>query len=449
MTVKKIVLAIALCLSAAIPSQSADNFPYTQVPPGGLKATQCPMFVLFTFDDNCYADGLVWIRDLLKDVKNADGSAARATFMLIGSCGQDDPSVLAAWKNLYQDGHEIGNHSWDHPEGAAFTVEGWDTQITKTNSYLISNLGINANQIKGFRTPYLEYSPNTMQAVVSNGFLFDCSIEFGYNGWQPDVGDPDYPPATTGVWWNSMQSSRTFKKLFWPYTLDHGSPPGNSATGNPTVAGLWEVPVYTWLRSDTTAGVVTGFDFNLWTTASRAVFAATLKMNFDLRYAGNRSPLLISAHTDYYSVGNADAETAFPNAHYLDRRGAIEDILAYVQQFPETRIVTVSNMIAWMKNPTPVGVTPVRHTTLQTVAPSAFTIQSVSRDRVEFSLPVDGVYTFSIISLQGRTIERYTAFRSAGTSAGFPIRKALPAGAYMFCLNNESGIVLQKTVEIR
>jgi len=434
----------------AVSSNAADNFPYTQVPPGGLKPAQCPMFVLFAFDDNCYADGLVWIRDLLKDVKNADGSAARATFMLIGSCGQDDPGVLAAWNNLYQDGHEIGNHSWDHPEGAGLSEQDWSTEISKTNDFLETNLGISASQIRGFRTPYLQYSPNTMQAVVANGLKYDCSIEFGYNGWQPDVGDPDYPPATTGVWWNSMQSSRTFKKLFWPYTLDKGSPPGNSAAGNPTIAGLWEVPVYTWLRSDTMAGVVTGFDFNLWTTASRATFAATLKMNFDLRYAGNRSPLLISAHTDYYSVGNADAEEAFPNAHYLDRRGAIEDILAYVRQFPETRIVPISNMISWMKNPTPVGTTAV----IQKVAGGAahltkYGILSITRDRAEFSLAKNGVCSFSIMSLQGRVIERHTGYRDASTSASFPIRKALSSGAYLFCLNNESGIVLQKTVEIR
>jgi hypothetical protein len=434
---------------AAVPSAAADNFPFSQVPPGGLKASQCPMFVLFAFDDNCYADGLIWARNLFKDLKNADGSAARATFMLIGSCGADDPSVLAAWNNLYQDGHGIGNHSWDHPEGAAFSVQGWDTEITKTNTFLEANLGISANQIKGFRTPYLEYSANTMQAVVSNGFLFDCSMEFGYNGWEPGVGDPDYPPATSGVWWNSMQSTRTFKKLFWPYTLDQGSPPGNSATGNPIVPGLWEVPVYTWLRSDTTAGVVTGFDFNLWTTATREIFAKTLEMNFDLRYNGNRSPLLISAHTDYYSVGNADAETAFPNAHYQDRQLAMEDILTYVRQFPETRIVPVSTMIAWMKNPTPLGATPGRREKAGAAAPFVFSIISISRDRVEFSLPRSGEYTFPLMSLQGSLMERHTGYRDAGAHAVFPIKKALPAGAYLVCLRNGPDIVLERIISIR
>jgi hypothetical protein len=174
-------------------------------------------------------------------------------------------------------------------------------------------------------------------------------------------------------------------------------------------------------------------------------------MNFDLRYAGNRSPLLISAHTDYYAPGNADAESAFPNAHYPDRQLAIKDILTYVQQFPETRIVPISSMIAWMKNPTPVGVTPVnrKQDLAAGLLGKAYGIQSVSKNRVEFSIPTSGAYTFSILSLQGRTIERHAGFRDAGANASFPIRKALSPGAYIFCLNNESGIVLQKTVEIR
>jgi peptidoglycan/xylan/chitin deacetylase (PgdA/CDA1 family) len=451
MTWKHWIITTALCMMMAVSSNAADNFPYSQIPPGGLKPAQCPMFVLFAFDDNGNRDGILWFRNLVKDLKNHDNSPVRATFLNTGIYGSNDPAVLAAWKLLYQDGHELGNHSWDHPHGAALSLADWQTQIGNTNNFLVQNIPMSAGQVKGFRTPYLEYSATTMQAVVSKGLQYDCSIEFGYNGWQPDVGDPDYPPATTGVWWNSMQSSRTFKKLFWPYTLDHGSPPGNSAAGNPTVAGLWEVPVYTWLRSDTGAGVVTGFDFNLWITASRATFAATIKMNFDLRYAGNRSPLLISAHTDYYAPGNADAESAFPNAHYPDRQLAIKDILTYVQQFPETRIVPISSMIAWMKNPTPVGVTPVnrKQDLAAGLLGKAYGIQSVSKNRVEFSIPTSGAYTFSILSLQGRTIERHAGFRDAGANASFPIRKALSPGAYIFCLNNESGIVLQKTVEIR
>ena len=119
MTLKKMLLVTSVCMMAAVPSAGADNVTFSQVPPGGLKAAQCPMFVLFAFDDNGNSDGLVWFRNLVKDMKNHDNSAARATFLCTGIYGSNDASVLAAWKNLYQDGHEIGNYTWDHPHAKA------------------------------------------------------------------------------------------------------------------------------------------------------------------------------------------------------------------------------------------------------------------------------------------------------------------------------------------
>jgi hypothetical protein len=149
------------------------------------------------------------------------------------------------------------------------------------------------------------------------------------------------------------------------------------------------------------------------------------------------------------ALGNTDAEAAFPNAHYPDRKLAIQDIMAYVLQFPETRIVPISTMIAWMKSPkavSPVQTAPIK-SQLQT--PAQFAVRMVSPHSVLFSLPSSGLYTFSILTLQGQTIEKQTACRSAGKSIGFPIRKSLSAGAYIFGLSNGSGIVLQKIVERR
>jgi hypothetical protein len=448
MSFHRILLCFIASLIVSVPVFSADNVAFSQSPPGGLSASQCPMFVMFGFDDNGYADGILWFRNLVKDMKNPDGSAVRATFLLTTLYGSNDPDVLAAWKLLAQDGHEIGNHTLDHPHGSGLSESAWSSEISSANTYITQNLGISAGQIKGFRTPYLEYTPNTMQAVLANGLQYDCSIEFGYNGWQPEVGDPDYPPATSGVWWNSMGSTKTFKKLFWPYTLNNGSPPGNSAVGNPVIAGLWEVPVYTYIRADT-SGVVTGFDFNLWTTSTRAYFASTIKKNFDLRLAGNRSPLLISAHTDYYSSANADAESAFPNAHYMDRRGAIEDILTYVRTFPETRIVPISNMIAWMKSPRAISATPVHREKDGAVAIQEFIMTSFSGDRVVFSLPKSSTYILSISTVQGRVLERQTVYRSAGNNVRFTLRRGLSAGTYIVSLGTGSGEILKKLVSKR
>ncbi len=412
------------------------------------------MFVCFGFDDNAYADGIQWFRELVKNKKNPtgsgnpltyDGSPVRATFFCTGGYGESDPAVATEWKLLVQDGHEIGNHSWDHPHGNALTTQQWSTQIQQTNTYLTQQIGVNASDITGFRTPFLEYSPNTMQALLSNGITFDCSIEFGFNGWTPIEGDPDWPPESSGVWHNSMTNPKTHQKLFWPHTLDNGSPPGHSAQGNPKIAGLWEVNVYTYLRPDN-SGVVTGFDFNIWTTATKDYFINLMKHNYDQRHTGNRNPLTINAHTDYYTKDNADAEAAFPNANWEARRQAVEGFLDYILQKPETRVVPYSDMLKWMKNPVSLGQTENSKSISTGQSPIPFEIKTFSKNMVEFSVPTNDVYTFSLRTVQGRTIIQKSEFLNQDNSYRITLNNSLAGGAYVVRISNGKVSAVKKAV---
>ena len=67
MSFKNLFLKTIPTLIAASTFISAENFPYSQSPPGGLKPEQSPMFVCFGFDDNAYADGIKWFRELVKN----------------------------------------------------------------------------------------------------------------------------------------------------------------------------------------------------------------------------------------------------------------------------------------------------------------------------------------------------------------------------------------------
>ena len=60
--------------------------------------------------------------------------------------------------------------------------------------------GVTEEDIFGFRTPFLKYNNATFEALQAEGFVYDCSIEEGY---QPDHDGTNY---------------------YWPYTLDEGSP---------------------------------------------------------------------------------------------------------------------------------------------------------------------------------------------------------------------------------
>jgi hypothetical protein len=414
----------------------ADQMAYSQSPPGGLQPAQCPQFVCFGFDDNGYEDGILWFRELVKDKKNADGSPVRATFFLTGQYGENFPEVLEAWKKLYGDGHEIGNHTWDHPHGVGLTEQGWKDEISKSTEYLVQNLGIGASEIKGFRTPFLEYGETALKAVQGCGLMYDCSMEFANNGWTPIEGDPDYPPATSGVYWNGMGSERTFQKLFWPHTLDKGSPPGNASKCATPIPGLWEVNVNSFLKADN-SGDITGFDFNLWTISNKEYFANTLKHTFDQRLKGNRCPMTINAHTDYYTQYNEDAERSFTQAGWQDRRAAVEAFLDYVLQFPEVRVVSYITMINWMKNPQPLGSVATMPAASRSPVRS-IALGRVSASSIDLSVPAAGRYQVRVLSPSGRLVQSYDG--SFGIGKGrLSFARPLPPGSYLVSVRGTTG----------
>lgn len=443
---------LSLTLFRAAPR--ADVMAWSQSPPGGLEPSKIPMFVCFGLDDNARVDGISWFADLFRARKNApgtgnpqtfDGAPVRATWFLtanytadgfISAGSQTVPDLVQAWKGLYADGHEIGNHTWDHPHGAGLDVDAWKEQLRKSNEHLIKILGIPQGEIQGFRTPFLEYGPNTLAAVKDMGFLYDVSIEFGFNGWQPVAGDSGN--------WNSMTNPETHKKLFWPYTLDQGSPPGNASKGNPIQPGLWEVPVNSFLMADDSRDI-TGFDFNLWKVEDKDGFLATLKHNFNLRRAGNRVPLAISAHSDYYTQYNPDANAEFLLADYTQRRAAMEEFLDYVLQFPDVRVVPYRSMIAWMKNPVALGEAPGSGISPATLKAAALSIRLTFPGTLEMSLPASGRYTLGVISTDGRILAEATRDLGKG-KATLVLDRPLPGGIYFIRLGNGTVTVRQRVM---
>src|SRR5689334_24126345 len=98
-----------------------------------------------------------------------------------------------------------------------------------------------------------------------------------------------------------------------------------------------EVPVITYMKDG--GGEVTGFDFNMWKVMDKAAFVKCLKQEFDLRRAGNRNPLSLSLHSDYYTQYNDDANKEFTLATWQERQKGVEEFIDYALTFPETRVV--------------------------------------------------------------------------------------------------------------
>ena len=331
------------------------------VPPGNLAPVEVPQFVMLGFDDNPDPEAMEWMLRLLAPLTNPAGSGQTATFDAAPVRAAfysnsrylvDDPRLVTLHQVAFDAGHEMGNHTHSHDNGAEFTVTQWQEEIEMCTRIYSEN-GISAAEIRGFRAPFLAHNAAALDALDSLGFTYDTSLEEGY---QPG------------------QDGRNF---LWPYTLDEGSP-GNALLarqgGKPAIesqAGLWEIPLHAFMvppddaceeygvapglrqriheyirreggwEWDVAAGKITGLDWNVLEMAGRdgAEFLAILKYSLDLRLDGNRAPFMLGGHTAMYPAGQSG------------RREAMREFLAYALGKPEVRIVTPRNLLTWMRDP--------------------------------------------------------------------------------------------------
>jgi peptidoglycan/xylan/chitin deacetylase (PgdA/CDA1 family) len=85
-----------------------------------------------TFDDGPSAKLTPMLLDMLKQ------RGIHATFFVVGQNAAEYPDIL---KRAVAEGHEIGNHSWSHPQLTHLSAAGVDSQIQKTNAAIRAAIG--------------------------------------------------------------------------------------------------------------------------------------------------------------------------------------------------------------------------------------------------------------------------------------------------------------------
>lgn len=357
----------------------------SQKPPKGLNPKEVPMFVSFGFDDNGNSGvygtdnegGVKWASELFSSKINPGGTPCSASFYLAtyfatGEAPNNEPTeqIKVEWSKLTKAGHEVGNHTHSHKSGLEYSEDKWVEEMEKCNRILAkpvptdltlnknseTGASINPESIIGFRTPFLEFNDKTFRAAKRVGFEYDCSME---EGWQEEHDGTNH---------------------IWPYTLHKGSPGYTYCHGeNIKPVDLWELPCYAMLVPpddlcekynvapgfrDRKVGIgpddepysaeegkITGLDYNLVVSfdMDKSEFLATMKYNFDLRYNGNRCPMLFGAHTDFY-VPSFDLA---PNISPKEMREVVDEFLDYVLSFEDVRVVSNKEVLEWLKNPEP------------------------------------------------------------------------------------------------
>ncbi len=109
-----------------------------------------PKEVALTFDDGPDPEWTPKILDILKQYN------VKATFLMIGEIAENNVGLM---QRVYREGHEIGNHTFTHPDISEISNAQVDLQLNLTERLFASKLGV---QPLYFRPPYsIDQEPDT------------------------------------------------------------------------------------------------------------------------------------------------------------------------------------------------------------------------------------------------------------------------------------------------
>jgi len=162
-----LVASVALCVGIVWPNAEKQLLPIASAPAArdSLQRALVPQqrhvsppvdcavraCLALTCDDGPSAAVTPQILDVL------NRHHVHATFFIVGVNVPGNESLL---RRMYQDGHEIGNHSWSHPDFTTLTLDQLDMQIQRTQAVVVA-AGVPAPTL--FRPPY-----GAVNSVVRN-----------------------------------------------------------------------------------------------------------------------------------------------------------------------------------------------------------------------------------------------------------------------------------------
>ncbi|KAL4457862.1 hypothetical protein ABPG75_012727 [Micractinium tetrahymenae] len=292
--------------------------------PGGLPRERTPQFILLTHDDGVSRSSRDMLRAITDGRQSPNGCPLTAT--LFAKIGNTDCKAL---RELYQLGYEVACHTVQHKRlyGANRTFV--ESEIVGGRAQL-AECGVPAEDIVGFRAPYLHIDAPVRQVLAAHGFLYDSSL----------VED------TLG-----SSASQGFADRLWPFDMAAGIPINCTTEDGPygsrrqaceadeSYPGLWEVPLWGMGELDGPFHMDPGFSYACMCHASEHSTLEILKAHFDAAYEGNRAPLPLYVHPFFLWEGH--------NVRQL------QQFADYALSKPDVYFITMRQLIAWMKAPIP------------------------------------------------------------------------------------------------
>ena len=90
-------------------------------------------YIAMTFDDGPHATNTPKLLEM------AANRHIKLTFFVLGECVEQNPDVL---RQEVAEGHEIGNHSWSHPNLAKLSDANVRSQLQRTEDIIVRTAGI-------------------------------------------------------------------------------------------------------------------------------------------------------------------------------------------------------------------------------------------------------------------------------------------------------------------
>jgi peptidoglycan-N-acetylglucosamine deacetylase len=193
MLVSRLFLALCVALIAVEPARSQNPTPAAAAerstspsPPVERSARPTPApeprltfnsvhvdepYIAMTFDDGPHTTLTPKLLDLLA------AHHIKATFFVLGECVEQNPDVL---RRAAREGHEIGNHSWSHPNFGKMSDEAVRSQLRRTDEIIKSVTGVRPTLL---RPPYGSISARQKHWIHE---------EFGYQIIMWDVDPLDW-----------------------------------------------------------------------------------------------------------------------------------------------------------------------------------------------------------------------------------------------------------------
>jgi peptidoglycan/xylan/chitin deacetylase (PgdA/CDA1 family) len=128
-------------------------------------------YIAMTFDDGPHATNTAKLLEI------AAKRHIKLTFFVLGECVEQNPAVL---QREVAEGHEIGNHSWSHPNLAKLSNDAVHNQLQRTEDIIVKTAGVKP---KLMRPPYGELTKQ--QRILVNH-------DFGYKVILWDVDPLDW-----------------------------------------------------------------------------------------------------------------------------------------------------------------------------------------------------------------------------------------------------------------